>query len=106
MMNKPETLLALRLHSVTNGHMARAASARGYAEQAARFQAISTAAAGGRLLAPLPLESHQPDLVAACVEHGLVDGTVVPNQHAAQAAEPVVKRVGDQPLAPAVPKQD
>lgn len=106
MMDKLQTLEALKLHSVTHGRMAHAASQRGDAEQAARYQAISHAAAGGRLLAPLALESHQPDLVSACVAHGLVDGVVVPNEGAAQAAEHIVKRVGDQPLAPPYPKQD
>lgn len=105
-MNLQETQEAIRLHGITHRLKAQAAGARGDGQEAGRCIAIAAAAQLGRLLAPLPLEAHIPDLVKAAQSHGLVDGLVVENQHAAQAAEPVVKRVGDQPLAPQLPKQD
>jgi hypothetical protein len=103
MMDKQQTLEALRLHSVTHGHLAYSASQRGDFESATRYQQISNAAAAGRLLAPTALESHMPDLLAAAQAHGLVDGEIVPNRGVQDEAGPVVRRVGGHALAPELP---
>jgi hypothetical protein len=104
-VNLQQTLEAIKLHGTTNHHKSRVAAARGDGEEAARCHAIAIAAEQGRLLAPTAFESHMPDLVAAAQAHGLVDGVVVRNRGEQDHAAPIVKRVGDQPLAPELPPE-